>query len=143
MSKVLIVDDGPDTLSLLALALSRRGHRVTGASNGFDALKEFEACLSKPECRYDAVVIDYAMPGMDGLTCATRIRELERDRGVGPARLIFYTGHPDLDVNASVKEGLGTYATFYKPESLELLDAVGDVQPARSGEYRRGHGMVG
>ncbi len=57
--RILIVDDEPDILWSLSLLLERR-YDVTTAEDGATALRALE------EDRYDAVILDLMMPGMDG-----------------------------------------------------------------------------
>jgi len=57
--RILIVDDEPDILWSLSLLLERR-YDVTTAEDGATALRALG------EDRYDAVILDLMMPGMDG-----------------------------------------------------------------------------
>ena len=61
MANLLLVDDDPDILRLLALRLSTAGHRVRSADGGEGALALFDA--ERP----DLVITDLKMGGMDGL----------------------------------------------------------------------------
>lgn len=69
--RVLLVDD--DTLVSVntAYMLTDMGHVVSDASSGADALRILEALPQG----FDVVITDYAMPGMNGLELATKIRE--------------------------------------------------------------------
>ncbi len=83
---VLVVDDEKRTRDYLAAILLARGWRVDTASDGPGALELVE------RTRYDAVVLDYRMPVMDGAETCRRIRELQpKVRGV------FVTGYPTID----------------------------------------------
>ena len=66
---ILVVDDVTDNLILISLALQNNGFRVLTASNGAEALKI--ALLAKP----DLILMDIAMPDVDGLTATRRIRK--------------------------------------------------------------------
>jgi CheY-like chemotaxis protein len=118
--KILVVDDYPDICQMLVAAFEREGISAVCASNGFDGLKEFEKGLGS----FSAVLIDYAMPGMDGLTVALRIRQMEKEREVDSTLVAFFTGHYDLKVSAHVKKKLGVYRTFSKTDISEM---VGDI----------------
>jgi PAS domain S-box-containing protein len=61
---VLVVDDDPAVLALIARMLRTHGFEVTAARNGQEALKELGARS------FDLVVTDVAMPEVDGLTVA-------------------------------------------------------------------------
>ncbi len=66
---VLVVDDVTDNLILISLALQNNGYRVLTASNGEEAIKV--ALLAKP----DLILMDIAMPEVDGLIATRRIRK--------------------------------------------------------------------
>jgi two-component system, OmpR family, response regulator MprA len=61
MATVLIVDDDPKLLKMLQRTLAYEGFRVFSATNGNEALAEVQAH------RPDVVVLDWLMPGLDGL----------------------------------------------------------------------------
>jgi CheY-like chemotaxis protein len=71
MARILVVDDRPENRDLLAYLLSYFGHEVVTASNGVDAVGAALAQLP------DLVVMDIAMPGMDGFTAARLMRSEE------------------------------------------------------------------
>ncbi len=68
MARILVVDDEPDVLKLLRLILERAGFEVTLAADGEQALR----CLA--EGRYDLVLCDVLMPGLDGYGVLAAIR---------------------------------------------------------------------
>jgi len=67
-SLVLIADDDADILLLVKAVLERSGHEVVAASDGAEALASVRA--RKP----DLVVLDIAMPEVDGLEVLRRLR---------------------------------------------------------------------
>ena len=69
-SKILVVDDEPEMLSLLLDWLEEDGYDVATASNGWDALDIFVD--QKPAL----TITDLRMPGMDGFQLIRRIREI-------------------------------------------------------------------
>lgn len=69
-SKILVVDDEPEMLSLLNEWLEEDGHSVTTAANGWDALELF--LDQKPSL----TITDLRMSGMDGFQLIRRIREI-------------------------------------------------------------------
>lgn len=70
MSLVLVVEDEPDAAAGISMLLDRRGYTVVVAGDGPSALRSFH------ESRPDLVLLDIALPGMDGWHVLTRIREL-------------------------------------------------------------------
>jgi two-component system, OmpR family, KDP operon response regulator KdpE len=65
---ILVVDDDPHILLALRLALQSRGYTVRAVPNGPSALAAAE------DARPDAVVVDLAMPRMDGVEVIQRLR---------------------------------------------------------------------
>ncbi len=68
MTTVLIVDDDPRLLKMLQRTLAYEGFRVFSATNGHEALAGIQAH------RPDVVVLDWLMPGLDGLNVLARLR---------------------------------------------------------------------
>jgi two-component system, OmpR family, response regulator MprA len=66
--RVLVVDDDPPLRRMLARTLSAEGYEVTLAGDGGGALAEAERTAP------DVIVLDVAMPGLDGLSVARRLR---------------------------------------------------------------------
>lgn len=66
---ILVVDDVTDNLILISLALQNKGYRVLTASSGEEAIKV--ALSAKP----DLILMDIAMPDVDGLMTTRRIRK--------------------------------------------------------------------
>lgn len=69
-SHILIVDDDKELSKLLQTDLKNLGYDVSAAYDGLEGLRQFHA--SRP----DLVILDIAMPNMDGRTACQRIREL-------------------------------------------------------------------
>ncbi len=70
MKRILIVDDEPDALRMLSLALEGEGYDVVAADNGEEALKQ--AAANRP----DLIVLDVVMPQMDGYEVCRRLRRI-------------------------------------------------------------------
>jgi CheY-like chemotaxis protein len=60
MSRILVVEDDPDTQMLLTQYLTRNGYEVVSASNGWEALVTLDG---EP---FDLIVLDIMLPGLDG-----------------------------------------------------------------------------
>ena len=65
---LLVVDDEPAWVGALGAVLGKAGHRIVAAYDGEEALRRFRAE------RIDAVLLDLAMPGMDGSAVARQMR---------------------------------------------------------------------
>ncbi len=72
---ILIVDDEEMILSSYAEMLEMQGYTVNQASNGAQALEEFQ----KNAARIDLVITDYSMPKMTGVEFSTQIRKIKTD----------------------------------------------------------------
>lgn len=77
--RVLVVDDDPVSLEVLAKILTADGHQVTLARNGGEAVLQFL------QARFDVVLTDHGMPGMNGAQLANFIR---RNRAEQPVFLV-------------------------------------------------------
>ncbi len=113
MATVLIVDDDPKLQRMLQRTLSYEGFQVRSAANGYEALSELQAH------RPDVMVLDWLMPGMDG------IGVLERMRASGDKTLVLMLTARDAVENRV--EGLESGADDYlvKPFApAELLARV-------------------
>ncbi|GAC1314135.1 MAG: response regulator [Chloroflexota bacterium] len=69
---VLMVDDDPHVLRSLGAALESHGYQVRAATNGASALEECAAT------RPDVVLLDLALPGLDGVEVCRRLRSWSR-----------------------------------------------------------------
>ena len=69
MVKILVVDDEVKILKMVSDYLEAVGFEVTGASDGITGLKTFR------ESNFDLIVLDFMMPGIDGIDVIRRIRE--------------------------------------------------------------------
>ena len=90
--RVLLAEDTPDHQQLLAYILRKRGHTVDIAEDGGQAI-----CMAQDN-RYDAILMDVKMPGMDGLGATKAIRAKEEgNRRVPIIALTAYamTGDPE------------------------------------------------
>jgi len=69
MANILVVEDEKDCSDMLSRVLTRRGHRVVRAANGWEGL------IAIDEQPIDLIVLDLMMPGMDGYTFLQILRE--------------------------------------------------------------------
>ncbi|WP_421729186.1 response regulator [Brevundimonas sp.] len=103
---VLVVDDDDAVREVTAGILSDLGYRVIQAGGGSAALD-----LVETHDRIDAMVLDFAMPGMNGGDLA---RELRSRRPAVP--ILFATGYADLDALKEVATDLIVHKPFSQVE---------------------------
>jgi DNA-binding response OmpR family regulator len=109
-ARVLVVDDDPNIRSLLRLYLERERVRVTEAADGQEALAEATAG------RFDLVLLDVMLPGIDGMEVCRRLREVS---GVPIILLTARSGDSDKVVGLD----LGADDCVVKPFSPRELMA--------------------
>ncbi len=118
--KILLADDEPDVLSVLAKKLTASGFEVLALSEGKDInarVKEF-----KP----DLLILDIVMPDMDGYAVGILLR---RDQATKNTPIIFMTGK-ELEFSGMIKQAreLGRCDCINKPCTFEeLLQKVKDA----------------
>ena len=67
MARILVADDDAALRALVVRALSSDGHQVEEAGDGLDALEQIQVG------RFDLVVSDLDMPGLDGMGLVARV----------------------------------------------------------------------
>ncbi|WP_160122778.1 ATP-binding protein [Rhodovarius lipocyclicus] len=109
---ILLVDDEPEVLAVLAAGLRDRGHMVVTAVGALEAVGALSA-----DPRVDVLVTDLSMPGMDGVKL---IEEARRQRPGLPAVLVtgFVAEAEDELHHAS---GTGPIQVLRKPVAPEVL----------------------
>ena len=83
--RILLVEDNPANQKLAAYILEERGHTIDIAGDGLQAVGMV------PQKRYDVVLMDVQMPGMDGLEATATIRA--RENGSRRVPIIAMTAH--------------------------------------------------
>ena len=111
---VLLAEDNAVNQRLAASLLQRRGHKVTIAGNGREALAALE------RDRFDVVLMDVQMPEMGGFEATAAIRRRERDHGSMRMPIIAMTAHAMKgDRERCLAAGMDEYLT--KPLDARLL----------------------
>jgi len=121
---ILLAEDNAANVFLIESLLKPSGHALHTAANGLLALERFRAG------RYDIVLTDVQMPGMDGLTLIREIRQLEAQEGRPRAAVIALTAYAfEADVERSREAGCDDHLA--KPISrAQLLDAIERHRPS-------------
>lgn len=119
MRNILVIDDDPLTRHILQDILVPGDYTVGVAEDGEEGLKKLKTG------RYDLVITDVLMPGMDGFRL---LREIRRDDALKYIPVIFYTGTYLDREDESLARGLGVSRYLIKPLAPgEIMKAVRDV----------------
>lgn len=126
--RVLVVDDHPVNRLFVRTLLDEIGLETVEAEDGQQACDAFAAE------RFDAILMDIAMPVMDGLAATRTIRAIEAERGDAPALIVMVSGNARPEhVAASHDAGADRHlAKPVTPAGLEaaLRPATGKQQAA-------------
>lgn len=116
-ARVLLVEDNPVNQRLATRLLEKRGHVVTVANNGREALVVLE------HASFDVVLMDIEMPEMDGFAATAAIREREKQTG-DHIPIVAMTAHAMKgDRERCLAAGMDNYLP--KPiQAKELLELV-------------------
>jgi DNA-binding response OmpR family regulator len=112
--RILIVDDDPRLLHIVAMYLGIEGYEVSTAENGEDGLRAVET--ERP----DLVILDIMMPGMDGIEACRRIRANPETRTL--PIVMFSALSSDDDIERARLAGANHLIT--KPFNLVGLGSV-------------------
>jgi CheY-like chemotaxis protein len=125
--RMLIADDDPSILRLLADHCARMGFDVDTASNGIQAL--LKASRVKP----DVLVVDVNMPEVDGLSVCAHLLDPDRT----PVNVIVITGSRDPDTLERC-EGFGAYYARKGPNFWsDFESALAEIHPRMAGRIRK------
>ena len=109
--KVVVVDEDPTVLAALRRTLAKKFDLVT-FQDPFDAL------VAVGNLQPDALILDIAMPGLDGVRCLERLRSIEATAHI---RCLVYSTHEDAKKAAT---DAGAYDFIKKGELTELRDSL-------------------
>jgi DNA-binding response OmpR family regulator len=109
MAKLLVVEDDEQLLETLRLWLQMQKHKVTAVTNGTDAEEQLKFST------FDAIVLDWHLPGKDGIDV---LKEYRSSGGQTP--VLMLSGN---DARSEVQEGLASGASDYlkKPFKFQEL----------------------
>ncbi|SUZ30344.1 Autoinducer 2 sensor kinase/phosphatase LuxQ [Roseibaca ekhonensis] len=111
---ILAADDNRTNQMILSIMLGQLGARVTLANDGLDALEK-----ARTE-RFDLMILDISMPGMDGVTLLNTIRSEDRNAGRPQTPAFAFTANAmSHQVDSYLQAGFDACLT--KPLKLERL----------------------
>jgi signal transduction histidine kinase/DNA-binding response OmpR family regulator len=114
---ILLAEDNPINQRLATRLLERRGHRILTVDNGLQAIEALETN------RFDVVLMDVQMPGMDGWSATEAIRAKERERNAHIPILALTAHAMKDDEQRCYRAGMDGFVT--KPfDPARLFEAV-------------------
>ncbi|HSR51203.1 MAG TPA: PAS domain S-box protein [Acidobacteriota bacterium] len=123
--RILLAEDNPVNQRLAVRLLEKRGHRVTVADNGRQALEIYE------QCRFDLILMDLQMPEMGGYEATERIRQLENGRSKH-VPIVALTAHAlREDRERCFEVGMDAYLCkpFKSSDLVEVLRGLTQAAP--------------
>jgi DNA-binding NtrC family response regulator len=108
-TRVLIVDDEEKFADYLNKRLSNRDYTVAVALSGEEALEKIK------EAKFDVVILDVLMPGMDGIDTLRSIKKIKP-----LTEVIMLTGHASVESGVEGMK-LGAYDYLMKPCDMDEL----------------------
>lgn len=114
--RILVVDDTPGNVALLAETLEPHGYEILVASRGEVALKIVQRTLP------DLILLDIVMPGRDGFEICRELKSMERTR---EAPVLFITGRNETE---AVTKGFDAGAVDYILKPFRAEEVVSRVK---------------
>jgi len=118
MANILVIDDDPAIQLVLRRTLSKQGHTVALADNGYEGLKQAQ------QDRPALIICDWMMPLMDGLEVCQRVKA---DPGLSTTFFILLTSKRSLSDRV---EGLDSGADDFLAKPIELAELQARVRAA-------------
>lgn len=120
---VLVVDDLVEYRDLLKTILEKKGHRVVDVDSGEECLKQIK------ERKFQIILLDVRLPGMNGVETLKQVKEIRPDVAV-----VMITG---FSLEQMVQEAVqnGSYACLNKPVDVNQLLSVVDQCLAKEDQH--------
>jgi len=116
--KILLADDNPINLDLTTRLLEKKGHEITTAENGKEAVDRFL------ESSFDVILMDLEMPIISGIEAARQIRAKEKASSIDTpvyTPIIAMTAH-DQETERTACLVVGMDGFISKPVDIKTLN---------------------
>ena len=118
MSKILVVDDEQDIVTIIGKVLKKSGYEVTTANDGLECIKKVE---TEPP---DLILLDNIMPNMDGPTVLSKLKASKKTADIP---VIMVTALADQEHITGAQKG-GSVEYIIKPfDYTVLLEKIAQV----------------
>ena len=135
--RVLVIDDHPANLLLMAQQLAFLGLKPESARDGREGLEKWRTG------HFDVLILDCNMPRMNGYQLAEAVRSEEHRQGLSPCTILGYTANAQPEVRQRCLDA-GMDDCLLKPISLHTLSRhLCTVQPMRERPARTPFDLIG
>ncbi len=132
--RMLVVDDSDNAREVLSAMLCSHGFSVQAVASGEDALSVLEAA-SRGGTPFDLVLMDWRMPGMDGIEASRRIRADSRLSRIPAILMITALGRDEV---MHLADDAGLDGFLIKPVSEStLIDSIANLFGGQAGIHAR------
>ncbi len=126
--RILVAEDEENISLLYRIALENRHHQVVATKDGQECIELFSRDMkdknagTESKTLFDAVILDYRMPRMDGMEAAKQILKMQPKQ-----RIIFASAYVKETLVESIKELDQVVELLQKPFEIDvLIDTVED-----------------
>jgi DNA-binding NtrC family response regulator len=130
-ARILLVDDEVEFTETMKRLLEHRGYEVTAVDSGPNAIKAIG------ESKYDVMVLDLKMPGMDGIATLKEINKLQMQ-----TQTLVLTGHGAINTALEAQK-LGAYDYLTKPCDIDELIEKLEAAKRESEDNNKKHSLLG
>ena len=109
---VLVVEDYADVRTMMKILIKRQGYQVVEASDGYEAIEK------TVQFHPDLILMDLALPVMDGATAMKIIREIE---GFDKVSIVALTAYGNTSFDKAIEAGFDN--VIIKPFHFENLES--------------------
>ena len=109
---VLVVEDYTDVRTMMRILIKRHGYEVVEASDGYEAVEK------TVQFHPDLILMDLALPIMDGVTATKIIREIE---GFDNVSIVALTAYRNTSFDKAIEAGFDN--VLLKPLHFENLES--------------------
>jgi len=125
MAKILIVDDDPLIVRMYEKKLVNDGYEVRTASDGIEALKNFESFVSEGFSP-DIILLDIMMPNMNGLQVLEKLKANEKTDKI-PVIMLTNIGGFEEDAEKALEMGAVAYLTKAGIRPAKVVSKIKEI----------------
>nr|WP_145055587.1 transporter substrate-binding domain-containing protein [Mixta calida] len=135
--RILIVEDHAPNRLLLAQQLTWLGHEVTETERATQALELWE----QQKNRFDLIITDCNIPGMDGFAFTRLLRQREAELGIKPVVIVGLTASAEKAIQQRCLEA-GMNCCLFKPANIETLRSFISMSVPGGAPAALGNGLL-